>query len=275
MRNFLKTYSLFIISFLIVGCKNEISPKTIKIIEPLKNYTSFYALDSLPKAISKELKNKATIDELKLLVENHKNPYVKAIAIDILINTDGEYAFELFEKYINSKDSIVFRTECLRESILLPTYIFNSTIFSDKQKLKEQKENNKNKFFKILFNQENLNVDLVDEMYFWLPKSNEYYKIIRENIVENKSKKLLRALSVFKNKNDIDLIKSFDKDSFIAIAEFNDDAFLEMFEKYISINNNWEYKFALNQYPKSKTKMIYLKIENYNKAKNNKLPNSR
>lgn len=275
MRNFLKTYSLFIISFLIVSCKNEISPKTIKIIEPLKNYTSFYALDSLPKAISKELKNKATIDELKLLVENHKNPYVKAIAIDILINTDGEYAFELFEKYINSKDSIVFRTECLRESILLPTYIFNSTIFSDKQKLKEQKENNKNKFFKILFNQENLNVDLVDEMYFWLPKSNEYYKIIRENIVENKSKKLLRALSVFKNKNDIDLIKSFDKDSFIAIAEFNDDAFLEMFEKYISINNNWEYKFALNQYPKSKTKMIYLKIENYNKAKNNKLPNSR
>lgn len=275
MRNFLKTYSLFIISFLIVSCKNEISPKTIKIIEPLKNYNSFYALDSLPKAISKELKNKATIDELKLLVENHKNPYVKAIAIDILINTDGEYAFELFEKYINSKDSIVFRTECLRESILLPTYIFNSTIFSDKQKLKEQKENNKNKFFKILFNQENLNVDLVDEMYFWLPKSNEYYKIIRENIVENKSKKLLRALSVFKNKNDIDLIKNFDKDSFIAIAEFNDDAFLEMFEKYISINDNWEYKFALNQYPKSKTKMIYLKIENYNKAKNNKLPNSR
>ena len=119
----------------------------------------------------------------------------------------------------------------------------------------------------ILFNQESLNVDLVDEMYFWLPNSDEYYKIIRENIVKNKSKKLLRALSSFKNKNDIDLIKSFGKDSFIGIANFKDDAFLEMFEKYISLNDNWEYKFALNQYPKSKTRMIYLKIENYNTVK--------
>ncbi len=266
MRNLIKTYSLIIISFLTVSCKNEISPKTIKIIEPLKNYTSFYALDSLPKAISKKLENKATINELNLLVENYKNPYVKAIAIDILINNDDENAFELFEKYINSKDSIVFRTECLRRSILLPTYIFNSTIFSDKQKLKEQKEKNIGKFFKILFDQENLNVDIVDEMYFWLPNSVEYYKIIRQNLVKNNSKKLLRALSKFKNKNDVELIKSFGKDSFIGIAYFNDDAFLEMFEKYININSNWEYKFALNQYPKSKTKMIYWKIENYNKA---------
>lgn len=267
MQNFLKRYSLIIILFITISCENEISPKTIKIIEPLKNYTSFYTLDSLPKIISKELENKATISELNLLIENHKNPYVKAVAIDILINKDDENAFELFEKHINSKDSIVFRSECLRESILLPTYIFNSTIFSDKQKLKEQKENNKDKFFRILFNQENLNVDLVDEMYFWLPNSDEYYKIIRENIVKNKSKKLLRALSSFKNKNDIDLIKSFGKDSFIGIANFKDDAFLEMFEKYISINDNWEYKFALNQYPKSKTRMIYLKIENYNTVK--------
>lgn len=267
MQNFIKSFLIIIISFTAISCKNEISPKTIKIIEPLKNYTSFYALDSLPKVISKELENRATINELNLLIENYKNPYVKAIAIDVLINKDDENAFELFDKYINSKDSFVFRTECLRESILLPTYIFNSTIFSDKQKLKEQKENNKDKFFKILFNQENLNVDLVDEMYLWLPKSDEYYKIIRENIVKNKSKKLLSALSVFKNKNDVDLIKSFGKDSFIGIANFTDDAFLEMFEKYISINDNWEYKFALNQYPKSKTKMMYLKIENYNKVK--------
>lgn len=267
MKNFLKIYYLILISFVTISCEKEISPNTIKIIEPLKDYTSFFALDSLPKVVSKKLKNKATIDELNLLIKNYKNPYVKAIAIDILINKDDENAFELFEKYINSKDTIVFRTECLRKSILLPTYIFNSTIFSDKQKLKKQRENNINKFFKILFNQEKLNVDLVDEMYLWLPKSDEYYTIIRKNIVENKSKKLLCALSVFKNKNDIDLIKSFGKDSFIGIANFKDEAFLEMFEKHININNNWEYKFALNQYPKNKTKMIYLKIEDYNKIK--------
>jgi len=267
MKNFINIYSIILISFVTISCKNEISSNTIKIIEPLKNYTAFYTLDTLPRVITKKLENKATMNELELLVENHKNPYVKAIAIDLLINKDYENAFELFEKYINSNDSIVFRTECLRESILLPTYIFNSTIFSDTQKLKEQKEINKEKFFKILFNQEDLNLDLVDEMYFWLPNSDKYYKIIRKNIVKNKSTKLLRALSVFKNKNDINLIKSFGKDSFIGIANFKDDAFLEMFEKYISINNKWEYKFALNQYPKSKTKMIYLKIENYNKIK--------
>lgn len=269
MRYFIKIYSIILISFLTISCKNEISPNIIKIVEPLKDYTRFYTFDTLPGVISKKLENKATINELELLIENYKNPYVKAIAIDILINKNEEIAFELFEKHINSNDSIVFRTECLRESILLPSYIFNSTIFSHKQSLKEQKENNKEKFFKILFNQENLNVDLVDELYLWLPNSEEYYKIIRENIVKNKSKKLLRALSSFKNKNDVELIKSFGQDSFIGIAYFNDDAFLEMFEKYISINKNWNYKFALNQYPKSKTKMIYLKIENYNKIKNN------
>ena len=92
-------------------------------------------------------------------------------------------------------------------------------------------------------------MDLVDEMYLWLPNSDSYYKIIRQNIVKNKSTKLLRALSTFKNKNDIELIKSFGENSFIGIAYFNDDAFLEMFEKYISINdakqNEIDLKFNL------------------------------
>jgi len=263
---FINASLIILISFVTFSCRNEISPETIKIIDPLKNYTAFYALDTMPKSITKELENKATSDELNLLIDNYKNPYIKAVAINALISKDNDNAFDLFEKLLYSKDSIIFRTECLRDKILLPTYIFDSTIFSDKKKLAEQKEINKVKFFKILFDQDALNEDLVDEMYLWLPNSDEYYKIIRENIVKTKSKKLLRALSVFKNKNDIDLIKSFGKDSFIAIANFKDDAFLEMFEKYISINDNWEYKFALNQYPKSKTKMMYLKIENYNKV---------
>ncbi|MFM2230977.1 MAG: hypothetical protein RL607_2235 [Bacteroidota bacterium] len=251
----------------IISCKNDVSQKTIKIIAPLKNYTAFHTLDTLPKVIAKALENEATVNELKLIIENNKNPYVKAIAIDVLIHKDNEYAFELFEKYIDSKDRIIYKSDCLSGSNLLPTYIFNSLIFSEKQKGKIQKENYKDKFFKIVFNQKNLNANVVDEMYLWLPKSDAYYKIIRANILKNKSTKLLRALSIFKNKKDIDLIKSFGKDAFIGIALFNDDAFLEMFEKYISYNNNWEYKFALNQYPKSKTKMIYSKIENYNNAK--------
>lgn len=74
MKNSIKSFLIIIISFALISCKNEISPKTIKIIEPLKNYTSFYALDSLPKIISKELENKATINELNLLIENYKNP---------------------------------------------------------------------------------------------------------------------------------------------------------------------------------------------------------
>jgi hypothetical protein len=268
MQKLIKIYLIIVIAFLIASCKNEISQNTVKIIEPLKKYTSFYALDSVPKLITKELEKKATVDELKLLIENFKNPYVKAVAIDVLIEKNDDLTFELFEKLINSKDSIIFKTECLRESILLPTYIFNSTIFSQKLNLKEQKENNTNKFFKILFNQENLNVELVDEMYLWLPNTEEYYQKIRENILKTKSKKLLQSLSKFKRKQDINLIKGFEKDSFIAIRVFPDDAFLEMFEKYICMNNNWEYKVALIQYPKEKSKRIYDKIEQFNKNKN-------
>lgn len=42
MQNFLKRYALIIISFITISCENEISPKTIKIIKPLKNYTFLY-----------------------------------------------------------------------------------------------------------------------------------------------------------------------------------------------------------------------------------------
>lgn len=263
---------IVLVSLILFGCRNEIpkkkikiSSKTIKIIDPLKNYTSFYTLDTIPQSIVKELKDKATSDELNSIIDNYKNPYLKAVAIDAMIAVNRENAFELFEKLSYSKDNIVFRTECLRDTILIPTYIFNTIVFSDQNKSTKEKEIDKALFFKILFNQDKLNENLVDEMHYWLPNSEEYYKRIREIIIKNKSKKLLRALSMFQNKKDIPLIKSFGKDSFIAIANFKDDAFLEMFEKYISFNNNWDYKFALNQYPKNKTEIIYLKIKKYNK----------
>ncbi|RXR18260.1 hypothetical protein EQG63_08295 [Flavobacterium amnicola] len=266
---FINTCLIILISFMAFSCRNEISPKTIKIIDPLKNYNAFYVLDTLPKSITKELENKATVNELNLLIDNYKNPYIKAVAINALINKDNDYAFDLFEKLLNAKDSIIFRTECLKDKISLPAYIFDSTIFSDQKKLTEQKEINKLKFFKIIFNQDKLNEDLVDEMYLWLPNSEEYYQKIRQSILKTKSKKLLQSLSKFKKKQDINLIKSFEIDSFIAIRIFPDDAFLEMFEKYMSENNMWEYKRALVQYPREKSKRIYDKIENYNKSKIN------
>lgn len=267
MRKFLNIFIIIIISILTISCKKEVSIETVKIIEPLKNYTSFYALDTLPESITKELENKATINELNLLIDNYKNPYIKAVAIKALIKKDNNNAFVLFEKFLYSQDSIILRTDCLRNKVLLPTYIFNETIFSKRNKKTEQKGSNKTKFFKILFNQDKLNENLIDEMYLWLPYSEEYYQKIRENILKTKSKKLLRPLSKFKRKQDIDFIKSFGKDSFIAIRIFPDDAFLEMFEKYFNENNMWEYKIALAQYPREKSKRIYDRIENYNKSK--------
>lgn len=237
--------------FSIISCqKKEVSPEIINIIKPIQNYTFFYALDTIPSIVYKKLKNAATDEQLETLILKENNPYVKAVAIEALIEKNNNYVFELFEKNLNSKDSIIYRTECLRGKSSIPGYIFSIASFPRDNISAEQANINKERLIEILFSQDELNVKLVDEFILWIPNSEEYYFKIREAIIESRSKYLLRALAKFRKKQDIALIKSFGKDAFAAIGEFPDSEFLDMFEKYKSVENTFDYKYAENRYRK-------------------------
>lgn len=245
-----KIFPLLIV-FLIISCqRKEVSPKVIDLIKPLRGYTSFYALDTIPNLITEKLKSEATEDELEIIINKENSPYVKAVAIEALMRKNKEYTFKLFEENLNSEDSIVFRTECLRDKLSIPCFIFTEGSFSSEYLSVKQAEINKKHFFEILFDQRELNVKLIDELVFWIPNKEEYYLKIREAIIQNRSKYLLRALGKFKKKQDIELIKSFGKEAFLAIREFPDDAFLLMFEKYKSEEGTVNYKWAKGQYRK-------------------------
>jgi|GEM_PF-4029783 len=249
----MKKIFLLLFVFSIISCqKKEVSPEVINAIKPIRSYTSFYSLDTVPSVISKKLENNATEHELEILIHNEDNPYVKAVAIEALLNKNNEYTFKLFEENLNSTDSIVFRTECLRDKLSIPGFIFQQAIFSNEYLSVKQAGINKSKLFEILFDQNELNVKLIDELIFWIPNSEKYYLKIREAIILNRSKYLLRALGKFRKKQDIELIKSFGKEAFLAIREFPDDAFLMLFEKYKSEENTVDYKWAKGQYRKLK-----------------------
>lgn len=247
----MKKIFLLLVLFLIISCqKKEVSPQIINLIKPIRSYTSFYALDTIPNVINKKLKNKATEDELETLIRNENNSYVKAVVIGALMEKNNGYTFKLFEENLNSTDSIIFRTECLRDKVSIPAFIFSNDTFPNEYISANKAEINKAKLFEILFSQNELNAKLIDELVFWIPNSEEYYLKIREAIIANRSKYLLRALGKFRKKQDIELIKSFGKESFLAIREFPDDAFLIMFEKYKSEESTVEYKWAKSQYRK-------------------------
>lgn len=244
----MKKIFLLLTMFSIIACKNKISPKVINIVKPLKSYTSFHTLDTMPTFIFKKLEGEANEDELETLIYNGGNPYVKAIAIEVLMKKDNDYTFEIFDKTLNSTDSIIFRTECLRDKSSIPGFIFSNATFPNEYLSAKQAEINKAKLFDILFSQNQINVKLVDELFLWIPNSEEYYLKIREAIIANRSKYLLQALAKFKKKQDVELIKSFGKDAFIAIRQFPDNEFLIMFEKYKSEENTFNYKSAKVQY---------------------------
>ncbi|MCL9805563.1 hypothetical protein NAT51_08515 [Flavobacterium amniphilum] len=279
----MKNILFFLIFLGLASCKKEVIPDytvpykknvvtdTIKkIVEPLKDYTIKYSFDSIPDLISEKLNEVATEDQLRCLIYDQKNTYVKAVAIDALFRKDKKSIFEVFQKTLNCKDQFVTGSDCLRDKMSLSQLIAISHGYSypENRLTEKQAEINLKKFLEIVFQQTPLNEKKIEELTFLFPTENEeYYDKIKEAMTESKSKHLLLPLSRFKRKEDIELIKSFGEDAFKAIAEFPDDQFLDMFLKYIKHNDTGFYRSALAKYPKKKTEAIERAIDDYNKTK--------
>ncbi|MDI1304030.1 MAG: hypothetical protein PSX42_04140, partial [bacterium] len=71
-------------------------------------------------SISKLLNKKATEEELVYLSLNGKNAFTKRISIETLINGKSKKVFDIYENLIDSKDTIVYETECLSNRASLP-----------------------------------------------------------------------------------------------------------------------------------------------------------
>lgn len=273
----------FLILICSVSCKNEtasnlfaseknepISDTVKKIIEPIKYYTVLEAFDTIYHPIHKKLYDVATEKELRYLIYNQKNVYIKSAAIDALVKKDNNAVFEVFKMSLNSDDQFVMDTECVKKTLSLAYTIAANYGKPDPDEglTEQQAEQNMKKFLEMVFQQKPLNEKRIEEFSIWIPTDNEvYYKKIKEAITEKRSKHLLKPLALFERKEDIKLIKSFGKEAFVAIWQFPDDQFLDMFVKYISENEDSFYKMALRSYPEKKTVSIRKAIEKYNKTK--------
>lgn len=279
----MKIVAFFLILNCLLSCKKESAPDysvsykkdavsdTIKeIIKPMANFKYRRSGDTVMNLVSKRLYELATEDQLRCLIYDQKNVYIKVAAIDALVKKNRKAAFEVFQKSLNTDDYFAIRTDCIRDTLSLAQIIASSygNAYPENGLTDLQAKQNMKKFMEIAFQQTPLNEKRIEELKFSIPLDNEeYHEKIKEAITEKRSKHLLLPLALFKRKEDVELIKSFGKEAFEAIFYFPDDRFLEMFMQHISENENRFYKMALDNYPKKKTEAIRRAIEKYNKNK--------
>ncbi len=256
----LLTFSLF---------NSQVSKETLKIIKPLENYSTFYALDRKPEAIKTKLKQSSSNDELFYLVNNGKNPYVKSIAVDLLVSRNDNRIADVFKNSISSKDEINYSTTCLSDNTLLSTYIFETAV-NNPNISNENREKLKEDLIQFILNSKPINVKLLEQIKYNIPENSENYNILRNQVVESRSPDLLISLAKYKNPNDIELIQSFGEDSFLAIEEFPDDRFLPFLNDNIQHSTYFPFMFALSSYCNEEAKKIVDKVIEFKKIENKK-----
>jgi hypothetical protein len=238
---------------------SQVSKKVESILKPIEGYQSFYALNDKIEEIEAKLFKIATLSELEYLTVNGKNSYIKAIAIKVLANKDSKRTVSIFKELLNSKDSITFRTECLSGSYLLSSYFFEN-IAQNQNLTEKESENLKKELVSVILDAENVNIKLLEEIYYSIPIVPENYKKLRKLVIESKSPQLLISLAKYNNPQDIDLIKSFGQDAFLAIKEFPDNKFLPFLEENIQESKNFPFMFAISKYCNDKSVEIVKKV---------------
>lgn len=254
---------VLIISNLIFG---QVSKELSRTIKPLEKYNSFYALDREIENIENKVQKIAKSNELEYLALNGNNAYIKGVAIKTLINRKDENIRNVFERIINSKDTITYTTEHLSSSISLPAFFFEYLSFN--QKLNNVILNEiKTDLTEVILNHQPININLLNEIHYQIPVNIKYYEKIRNIVLESNSSSLLITLAKYQNENDIELIKSFKESSFPAIEEFPNNKFLPFLENYINLYNEFSYMFAISKFCNQEgielvSKIIDLKINN-------------
>jgi len=238
---------------------SQVSKKIENILKPLESYESFYALNDETEKIERKLFKNATLSELEYLSVNGKNSYIKAIAIKVLTNLDSRKAIPIFKEILNSKDSLTFRTECLSDSYLLSSYFFENITLNDNL-TKQESERLRQELVNLILDSENANIKLLEEINYSIPIIPENYEKLRNLVIKSKSPQLLISLARFNNQNDIDLIKSFGKDAFLAIEEFPDNQFIPFLKDNIQESKNFPYMFAISKFCNEESAAIVKEI---------------
>ena len=225
-------------------------------------------------SISKLLNEKATEEELVYLSLNGKNTFTKGISIETLINKKSKKVFEIYDNLINSKDTLVYASQCLSSSASFPNYMFQSLTFN-RNYSKDEIISNKEILVRKILNKNPINIKLLESINYWIPQTEEFYNPIRKIVIENKSAALLIFIAKYKKESDIELIKSFGIDALPAIQEFPNEQFRGILENNIKFDD-FQYMFALAKSCTPETvktieKVVQLKIED---LKNNDCGNN-
>lgn len=264
----MKRLILSILLFNFFNCNSQISKELESFIKPFEDYKTFNAMGWKNDSISKLLDKKATEDELVFLSLNGKNTFTKGISIETLINRKSKKVFDIYDDLIDSKDTLVYATECLSSSASFPNFMFQSLTFN-RNYSKEEIISNKEILVRKVLSKNPINIKLLESIHYWIPQTEEFYNPIRKIVVENKSSTLLVTIAKYKKESDIELIKSFGINALPAIEEFPNEQFREILENNIKFDD-FQYMFALAksctpETVKTVDKVIQLKIEDLKK----------
>ncbi|MGV8992723.1 MAG: hypothetical protein ACOH1O_01375 [Flavobacterium sp.] len=250
----MKRIILIIFLFSFITSNSQISKKLKDGTKSFDNYEIFNAMSEKNDSISKLLNKKATEEELVYLSLNGKNTFTKGIAIQTLIKNKSNTIFNIYDAFIDSKDSVVYSTGCLSTKFSFPSFVFQEIVFSNKYSQDEQILNKEILVRKIL-QKKPPNINLLQSISFWIPQNEEFYEQIRNIVIEQKSTSLLVTLAKYRKEDDVELIKSFGEDALPAIEEFPHQEFLEILQKNIKFDE-YQYMFALAKFCTPKAVVI-------------------
>lgn len=152
---------------------------------------------------------------------------------------------------------------------LLSSYFFDTAARQDKLSAGAS-EKLKKEMVDWVLNSKPVNTKLLEEIKYQIPVSDDTYLKLRNQVIETKSPELLIALAKYKNPNDIELIKSFGEDAFLAIEEFPDEKFLSFLDSNIEHSVRFPFMFALSGICSEEAKKIVDKAIEFKKMDNKK-----
>lgn len=255
---------LWIISLVFCPCIffGQVSKKVLKILKPLESYEYFYALDEDIHKIETKVQKMATSEELVFLATNGKNPYVKAVAIKVLMNLEDKSLLKVFEQSLLSRDSIIQKTGSFTDKTPISAYFFECIPRNYEQGGEEINPKIRSDLANKIFENNPIDVNLIKYLYNQIPPDPRYYLKIRALAIETQDDQVLFTLANYENKADIDLIKSFGDKAFKAIGRFPDERFLPYLDEKLDDSNYQAISNILTNFCHEKAAVIFEKTLN-------------
>ena len=226
----------------------QISKKVAEIIKPLESYEYIHTLDEDIHKIETEVQKMATSDELIFLAIHGKNPYVKAVAIKVLMNLEDKSLLKVFEQSLLSKDTIIQTTGCLTDKTPIAAYFFECIPRNYEQGGEDINIKIRSDLANKMFEGKPIDISLVRYLYNQIPPDPRYYQKIRTLVQQTQDEEILFTLAKYENKADIELIKSFGDQSFWAIARFPHESFLPFLAEKLNDKNYDDITYATLSY---------------------------